>query len=104
MGVKVSLTSIFPNSIEEDTKYNPNLSRYVIEPGFAFRIKILVALAFVPTEYMSEAFEDMSSKDFYRQHFIILEPLLSYFNSTYVGGSLNRQIGIAPIYPHMKCL
>ncbi|KII71932.1 hypothetical protein RF11_06050 [Thelohanellus kitauei] len=108
------LTLIFPDSIVKGCYYhlcqsfwrmvqenNSIRSQYVNEPDFTSRIKILVALAFVPTEYVSEVFEELFSIDFYREHFTILEPFLYYFNSTYVGGSLNSQIRIAPRYPHL---
>ncbi|KII71406.1 hypothetical protein RF11_11512 [Thelohanellus kitauei] len=79
-----SLKSIFPNAIINGCYYhlfqsfwmkiqehNSIRSRYVDEPDFAFRLKMLVALTFVPTEYVSEAFEELLSTDFYREHFTI---------------------------------
>lgn len=62
---------------------------YSSDSDFAFQIRLLVALAFLPSEKVLEAYEELIGTDFFSeesesQYVGQIQALLGYFQSTYL--------------------
>lgn len=63
--------------------------KYNEDEDFAFQLRLLIALAFVPVENVIDAYTELVSTDFFTQpneHKDAIERLLTYFQFTYVYG------------------
>lgn len=64
-------------------------SVYNEDANFAFQLRLLVALAFLPVECISDAYDELIATDFFdgpNEHKNAIEELLTYFQTTYVYG------------------
>lgn len=64
-------------------------SVYGLDPDFAQNIKLLTALAFVPTDSVVDAYDQLVTYDFYDENSDLqykdqIQALLSYFQTTYI--------------------
>lgn len=62
---------------------------YSNDTQFAFNIRLLLALPFVPVDDVVMAFEELTTREFYSEtesdHSLAIQELLNYFESTYIG-------------------
>lgn len=77
---------------------------YSEDPDFAFQIRLLVALAFVPKENVLEAYDELIATDFFSEeneteYVEQIQALLGYFQSTYVFRIDRAGIRKQPLYP-----
>lgn len=62
---------------------------YQMDPDFALNIRLLIALAFVPTDNVIDAYEELIKTDFYDEeskgkYTEAIQALLMYFQMTYI--------------------
>lgn len=79
-------------------------SIYRSDEEFAFQIKLLTALAFVPPDNVTDAFEELVETEFYSennesQHKEQIQQLVAYFQATYVYRVDRRGVKHPPLYP-----
>lgn len=55
------------------------------DPDFSLHVRELAALAFVPVSDVISSFEMLLDSDFYRENEEILQPLIDYFEDTWIG-------------------
>lgn len=51
---------------------------------FSMNVRLLMSLAFVPSQNVIAAFEEIVSSDYYEQHSDLFDDLLEYFEMTWV--------------------
>jgi len=63
-----------------------------VDPNFAFNVRKISALAFVPVEDVEKAFEDLMNTSFFKDenNSAILAPLTDYFEDNWIGRPLRR--------------
>lgn len=107
-------TTVFPNATQRGCFFHlsqclwrhlqqtPGLQqRYTTDAEFALAIRQLAALAFVPPNDVSSAFDDLMETHFYQIHSTILRPLVNYFEDTWIGRPGRRGRGRnAPMFSH----
>ena len=59
--------------------------RYAKEEEFAHEVKKLAALAFIPVDDVTSAFEQLTDSEFYKENDNCLHPLIDYFEDTWIG-------------------
>lgn len=59
--------------------------RYLQDPDFAFSLKMLPCLAYVPVEQVVEKFEQLLDTPFFNENVEILQPLIDYFEDNWIG-------------------
>lgn len=93
--------SIFKHIVEAGLK-----SVYSSDTNFAWHMKFLYALAFVPAERVIEAFEVITALPFFeydekKPYSVEIQSVLDFFESTYIGRSVgsqrNRRKALFPI-------
>ena len=103
-----SILNTFPNSDVTDCLFHlsQNIYKQVIQKGlkhrynndddFSLKVRCLSALAFLPIDDVSEAFEELTDDDDFPQE------LVSYFESYYIGGVRGRgqrRRRVEPVFP-----
>lgn len=69
---------------------------------FAFQLRLLIALAFLPSGSIVEAYEELVATEFYdgpNEHKDAIEQLLTYFQKTYVFAFDRLGKRMAPLFP-----
>jgi hypothetical protein len=61
------------------------LERYVSDPDFQLQLRLLAALAFVKKEDVITSWDRLIKSAFYTQNATLLEPMLAYFEVTWIG-------------------
>ena len=73
-------------SIWKHVQQHPDiLQRYKTETQFAFHIRYLASLAFVPAAKVVKSFEEVEDLELFKENKTLLQPLLQYFQRTWVG-------------------
>jgi MULE transposase-like protein/FLYWCH-type zinc finger protein len=74
--------------------------RYSTIPEFAFELRKLVALAFIPPQDVIATFDQLMDQDFFQENEEILLDFIQYFERVWIG-KLNRRrtARLAPTYP-----
>jgi len=107
-------STVFPNATQRGCLFHlsqciwrhlqqiPELQqRYTTDADFALAIRQLAALAFVPTDDVTTAFDDLMESIFYQANSDILRDLVNYFEDTWIGRPNRRGRGRSePIFPH----
>nr|CAI5844980.1 unnamed protein product [Callosobruchus analis] len=73
------------------------IKKYETEPEFALKMKFLSALAFVPTTDVVEAFEIVCDENMLPED---AQPILDYFEDTWIGRPQRRQHRRSPRFSH----
>nr|CAI5821208.1 unnamed protein product [Callosobruchus analis] len=73
------------------------IKKYETEPEFALKMKFLSALAFVPTTDVVEAFEILCDENMLPED---AQPILDYFEDTWIGRPQRRQHRRSPRFSH----
>lgn len=79
-------------------------SKYANDEDFAFEIKLLIALAYVPIDHVIEAFEELMQTEFYtddddKEYNREIQDIVAYFESTYIGAFNRLGQRKKPLYP-----
>lgn len=74
--------------------------RYKEDPDFALNVRMLPALAFVPVANLVEAFEELAESPYFLKELQLLQPLLDYFEDTWVGRPQRHNRRRPPLYQH----
>lgn len=107
-------STVFPNSAQRGCFFHfsqciwrhlqaiPDLQeRYTPDGEFALSIRQLAALAFVPINDISAAFDDLMDSNFYETNRDSLSQLVNYFEDTWIGRPSRRgRERSAPIFSH----
>ncbi|KII73004.1 hypothetical protein RF11_00672 [Thelohanellus kitauei] len=72
---------------------------YVTNPSFCHKIKMLLSLAFLPISDVIRGFELMLEHEFFVSNENILQPLIEYFEDTYIGRVIVGNRRRTPIFP-----
>ncbi|XP_065324287.1 uncharacterized protein LOC135931238 [Gordionus sp. m RMFG-2023] len=76
----------------------PEISmQYKTNTQFCLFLKMMVCLAYVPETDVTMAFETLIMSPFYQEN-VILQPIIDYFENTYIGKSYGRE-RLIPIFP-----
>ncbi|XP_050053383.1 uncharacterized protein LOC126549053 [Aphis gossypii] len=67
--------------------------KYISDSTFALQIRLLLALAYVPENHVIDAFEELIDSQYYTDNEKILQPLIDYFEDTWVGRPMGRRKG-----------
>lgn len=59
--------------------------QYNTDVRFALNIRMLMATAFVPRKDVCVAFEELVQSNYYVENEVVLEPVVTYFESTWIG-------------------
>jgi len=74
-------------------------ARYKDDAYFKFHVKYLCSLPFVPLPDVTDAYTAIIESPFFAEHARILEPLLNYFEDTWVGSVNRGGRRRRPLYP-----
>lgn len=80
-------------------------TEYQNNPDFALQIKMILALAFVPSESVTDAFIQLSDTEFFSEdnstspHYNAIQTFLSYFQTTYIFRMDKRGNRQQPLFP-----
>ena len=67
-------------------------SRYGTDEDFAISIKMLAALAFIPEEIMTTAYDQLKHTEYYQANKKgVLKPIIAYFEDTWIGKKKRNQ-------------
>jgi hypothetical protein len=69
---------------------NPIQQRYMEDPDYAFHLRQLAALAFIPPPDVVEAFEELTESQFFVDNEEELRNLINYFEDTWIGRPTRR--------------
>lgn len=72
--------------------------KYKSDSEFSIQIRLLAALAYVPVSKVVDGFQKLVESDYYQEHEEILQPLLDYFEDTWIGRMV-RNRRRAPKFP-----
>ena len=72
---------------------------YSVDEVFAYEIKKLVALAFMPQIDVIDAFETLQQSPYYTEHEETLQPIIDYFKDTWIGRLTKRGNRRSPKFP-----
>ncbi|XP_022170204.1 uncharacterized protein LOC111033655 [Myzus persicae] len=67
--------------------------KYISDSTFALQIWLLLALAYVPENHVIDAFEELIDSQYYTDNENFLQPLIDYFEDTWVGRPIGRRKG-----------
>ncbi|CAD6210482.1 GSCOCG00012786001-RA-CDS [Cotesia congregata] len=75
----------FTNAIWKNIQSNGLQAEYAADAKYALNLKKLMVLAYVPEDDVVEAYDQLIKTKFYVDHEKELEPLLEYFERTWIG-------------------
>lgn len=58
---------------------------YIEDVNFALQVRKLISLAFIPIDKVVNYFEVLLESDFYMENENMLTPLITYFETTWIG-------------------
>jgi len=73
--------------------------KYIVDPDFALQIKHLSALAYVPECDVIISFETLLDSQFYTENERFLQPMIDYFEDTWIGRIDRRNRRRQPLFP-----
>lgn len=79
-------------------------SAYSNDDEFAFNIKLLPALAYVPKERVQDAYDELMNTEFFDEdgtstHVEAIQQLVAYFQDTYISRKNRKGKNVQPMYP-----
>jgi len=74
-------------------------TKYIEDVNFALQVRKLIALAFIPIDKVVNYFEVLLESDFYMENENMLTPLITYFETTWIGILDRRGRRRQPQYP-----
>lgn len=60
-------------------------TKYAQDSNFALQVRLLCSLAFIPPNKVIEAFDELIETEYFIQNEELLEPIISYFEDTWIG-------------------
>jgi hypothetical protein len=73
--------------------------KYRNDPDFALQIRHLAALAYVPEAEVMTSFENLLDSQYYTENERFLQPLIDYFEDTWIGRMDRRNKRRQPLFP-----
>lgn len=73
-------------------------NKYIDDINFAFELRKLIALAFIPVNKVVNVFETLLDTDFYTENEEVLSSLITYFEGTWIGILDRRGKRRSPMY------
>ena len=73
--------------------------KYKTDPDFALQIRHLAALAYVPEADVMTSFENLLDSQYYTENEGFLQPLIDYFEDTWIGRMDRRNRRRQPLFP-----
>jgi len=62
-----------------------------VHRSFSIQIRLLPALAFVPINDVEKSFEELLDNEYYKENEDFLQPIVDYFENTWIGRPTRRQ-------------
>lgn len=74
------------------------LSSNASDPSYSLHLRMMIALAFVPSDKVLDAFEEIDGCPFVQQNKAVLDVFLDYFVNTWIGGFDRRGNRKSPMF------